>query len=515
MEPSAYADHPVSVELVETHVSWLFLTGARVYKVKKPVDFGFLDFTTLEKRQRFCEREVALNRRLSPDVYLGVVEIRRDGERFSVGGQGETVEYAVEMRQLRREQALRELLRRGQVTLGDIKRIATRVATFHRSAESSEETARLGGYGAVTQNVRENFEQTQAYVGRTIERGDYEELRAYSEAFLDTRRPEFLARERAGWVRNCHGDLHAAQVFLEDGIQIIDCIEFNERMRYSDVAADIAFLAMDLDFHGRRDLSGALVEAYQKALGDSGFLRFLDFFKVYRAYVRGKVEGFRLGQPGLTQSEEAAVRDVASRYFKLALSYLRPLPRPTLFVIMGLMGTGKTRLAQALSGRWRLEHISSDVVRKELAGIGATEHRYVPFGQGIYDAGATERTYGEMFRRAGETLKQGRSVVLDASFSKASHRREAAGVAAAAGAPVRFLLCTASDDVIRRRLDNRMSRPGVPSDGRWELYAEQKAAFAPPEGAHSVIDTSSEPHETLYQAMRACYTDNLREDVVA
>ncbi|MDP3063752.1 MAG: AAA family ATPase, partial [Chloroflexota bacterium] len=441
LDPASYPERPESVELIETHVSWLFLAGQRVYKVKKPVDFGFLDFTTLERRRHFCQEEVALNRRLSPDVYLGVDEIRERDGRLTIEGPGQTVEYAVVMRRLPRQQALSELLApgpdrglaRGEVSEDSVRRIAARIAQFHREAATSDEIARLGGYDAVAQNVRENFAQTEAYVGRTIERGDYDELRAYSEAFLEVRQPEFRAREREGWVRDCHGDLHTAQIFLDDGIHIIDCIEFNQRFRYSDVAADIAFLAMDLDRHGRQDLSAALVSAYRQALGDAGFLDFLDFFKVYRAYVRGKVEGFRLGQPpartggqpGLAEVEAKQAQHTAGGYFELARSYLCPLPRPTLFLTAGLMGAGKTRLAENLARRWGLEHISSDLVRKELAGIEESEHRYEPFNQGIYSQESTLKTYQEMFRRAAALLRQGRSVVLDASFSNAALRREA------------------------------------------------------------------------------------------
>jgi len=512
LDPASYPERPDSVELIETHVSWLFLAGQRVYKVKKPMDFGFLDFTTLERRRHFCNEEVALNRRLSPDVYLGVAEIREHGGRLAIEGPGQTVEYAVVMRRLPKERAMSALLARGEVSEDSVRRIAARIAAFHREAATSEEIARLGGYDAVAQNVRENFAQTAAYIGRTIERGDYDELRAYSEAFLDVRQPEFRSRERDGWVRDCHGDLHAAQIFLDDGIHIIDCIEFNQRFRYSDVAADIAFLAMDLDRHGRRDLSTVLVSAYRQAMGDDGFLAFLDFFKVYRAYVRGKVEGFRLAQPGLSEAEARQVQRTARGYFDLARSYLRPLPRPTLFLTAGLMGTGKTRLAEGLARRWGLVHISSDLVRKELAGISVAEHRYEPFNQGIYSQESTLETYREMFRRAEALLRQGRSVVLDASFSGSALRREALAIARDTGTASRLLLCAAPDAAVRPRLDRRLGRQGVASDGRWEIYAQQKASFEPLTEEHVAVDTSRTLHETLYQAMAGHYAENLRED---
>lgn len=510
----AFPDAPSSVELVETHISYIFLTGKYAYKVRKAVDFGFLDFSTLEKRLQDCHREVELNRRLSPEVYLGVVEVRREGDRYSVEGPGDTVEYAVRMRQLPGERAMSELLRRGEVTGDTVRRVARKIAAFHLKAEGGERIARLSGYPAVRQNIMENFSQTERYIGRTIPLEEYLELKAYSAAFLEARRPLLEERARQGWMRDCHGDLHSAQIFIEDGIHIIDCIEFNERFRYCDTAADIAFLAMDLDYHDRRDLSRALIEAYQEEMKDPGLAHLLDFYKVYRAYVRGKVAGFRLDTPDLAEKDREGVSEEAGRYFRLARSYLRPMSGPTLFVVMGLTGTGKTQLATSLARLWELTHISTDRVRKALAGVPATEHRYADYDSDIYSPGFTRETYREMHREAEGLLAQRKSVVLDGTYKDASFREEAFSVARRSGASVVPVLCVLPQRVARERLEGRMREPGAVSDGRWEVYLRQREEFEPLKEEHLVVDTSGTADESLFRALKKIYELGLKEEVI-
>ncbi len=290
------------VGLVETHISWLFFTGRFVYKVKKPVNFGFLDFTTLERRRFFCLEELRLNQRLSPDVYLGVVAIWEEGGRYAMQETGRIVEYAVKMRQLPADRWLSGLLKRGDATPALMRRIARRIAAFHAVAEVGEPARHVGGIDTVRFNTQENFSQTREQVGVTVAVEIQDRVQAYTEAFLDARSEVFARREREGRIRDCHGDLHADQICVEDGIAFIDCIEFNERFRYGDVAADIAFPAMDVDYYGRPDLSAELVREYVAASGDADALAVLDFYKCYRAFTRGKVRGFRLRQPGLTDA---------------------------------------------------------------------------------------------------------------------------------------------------------------------------------------------------------------------
>jgi aminoglycoside phosphotransferase family enzyme/predicted kinase len=513
LQPGAYpaGERPARVALVETHISWLFFTGRFVYKVKKPVDYGFLDFTTLEKRRFFCLQELRLNQRLSPDVYLGVVEISGEAGRCAVGGPGPAVEYAVKMRQLPADRWLSGLLTRGEASPALMRRIAQRIAAFHAAAGAAEPAGRVGGIDTVRVNTQENFAQTREYVGVTVTAEAYNRVQAYTEAFLDVRAARFARREHEGRIRDCHGDLHADQICAEDGIAFIDCIEFNERFRYSDVAADIAFPAMDVDYYARPDLSAELVREYVAASGDPGVLDVLDFYKCYRAFTRGKVRGFRLRQPGLAEAERRAVVDRASRYFDLASAYAR-LAGPLAVAISGLMGTGKTSLARTLAPRLGAEPLSSDVVRKELAGIGPDEPRREPWGEGIYGDAFHRRTYEVLHQRAAERLRGGKLVILDASYRDAAWRARAREMARAAGARFLLLETRCPEDIVRRRL---AARGAGPSDGRLELLEVQRERFEPPleipGEERIVVDTSGAPDEVVKAALGEVYRRLLAE----
>ena len=510
LDPEAYPEdeRPREVRLVETHISWLFLTGRFVYKVKKPVNFGFLDFTTLERRRHFCHEEVRLNRRLSPDVYLGVVEVvRRDG-RYALYGPGETVDYAVRMRQLPGDRWLSVLLDQGQAGEAEVRRVARLIARFHRSAETGPEITRTVALETVRFNAEENFRQTEKYIGRTLERPLYERIRAYTHAFLEVKEPLFRRREREGYIRDGHGDLHTAQINLEDGVAIIDCIEFNTRFRYQDISADLAFLAMDLDYHGRPDLERALVEEWVQGTGDRGALALLPYYKCYRAYVRGKVESFRLDEPGLPEAERTAITERARRYFALAGEYAR-LRGPALLITAGLMGTGKSTLARGLADALGASLLSSDVVRKELAGIPPEEHRYEPWGRGIYSPEFTERTYRELHRRAQDLLRRGGVVVLDASYRARAWRESARRVAEEAGASFWAVETTCPEGEVLRRLAGRLAGAPTASDGRPELLSAQRAHFEPLEEVPPVslirVDTSGPREASLAFALHELY----------
>ncbi len=321
LKPEIYPDHPRAVKFIETHISLLFLTGNYVYKVKKPVDFGFLDFTTLEKRKFFCEQEVKLNRRLSPTVYLGVVTIAKEGNRIVLDGKGELVEYAVKMRQIPEELLMDKLLEKKQVTPKMIEAISEKLVKFYFAAETNDLIKSFAKPERVKQDTDENFEQTRKYIGMTIPWEVYEEVKNRTDDFFRTKENIFHQRIAADRTRDCHGDLRLEHIFWEDEISIFDCIEFNERFRYTDVAADIAFLAMDLDYHGRQDLSAHLIDTFVGGSGDHGLMEVLDFYKCYRAYVRGKVESFRLDDPHIPEAEKKEALKRAQKYFDLAHRY--------------------------------------------------------------------------------------------------------------------------------------------------------------------------------------------------
>jgi len=321
LKSDAYPHKPRKIELVQTQMSFLFLTGDYVYKVKKPVDLGYLDYTTLEKRRFFCHQELELNRRLCPEVYLEVAPVVTSEGRIRIGGEGKTIEYAVKMRQLPREQMMDNLLALNRVTGDMVVNVAEKLAAFHDEATTSPEISVYGKLDAIATNTEENFSQTKKYVDVSIPSTRYDRIKAYTDSFTKSNGSLFQKRVQEGRIRDCHGDLHAAHICFGDGIYIYDCIEFNDRFRYGDVASEVAFLAMDVDRYQRADLSRAFVEAYVRLSHDEELLQILNFYKCYRAYVRGKVESFKLDDPYIPEEEKARNLAAASSYFELAESY--------------------------------------------------------------------------------------------------------------------------------------------------------------------------------------------------
>lgn len=483
LRPAFYPHNPQRVELVETHISWVFLTGQYAYKVKKPVDFGFLDFTTLERRRHFSEEEIRLNRRLSPEIYLGVLEIKERYGRFSLGGEGKVVEVAVWMKELPRRWRLDERLARGEVGVQDLEGVAEKLAAFFREARTD---ARIGSFGRpekVMVNIRENFEQTEPFIDRTISRDHYEALRDYSYGFLREREELFLKRVDGGFVREGHGDLHTENIYLGGGeIYVLDCIEFNERFRFGDTASDIAFLLMDLEAKGYTTEAWQFLNGYLQFSGDYGMIQLLRFYKIYRAYVRGKIASFELEAKG----REAAER--ARRYFELAWRYLTECRPGFVIATCGVMGSGKSTLAREVASGLGAVLIRSDAMRKHSLGIDPREHRYEPFGRGIYSPEATERTYRRMIEEAEGVLRAGYPVVLDASFAKETQRLLVRELASRLGVPHLFLWTVCLPEVIAERL---ASRSGDISDGRLELLDEHISSFEEPRGEDVLrVDTS-------------------------
>jgi aminoglycoside phosphotransferase family enzyme len=321
LNPEIYPDHPPVIRLIETHISLVFLTGKYVYKLKKPVDFGFLDFTSLEKRKFFCEQEVHLNRRLSSGIYLGVVGILEEGDQIRLEGKGKPVEYAVKMRQIPEERMMDRLLEKKQVTSRMIEAVSEKLVKFYLAAETSNLIRSFAKAERVKQDTDENFEQTERYINVTIPRKVYDEVKKKTNDFFRKNGEIFQQRIASDRIRDCHGDLRLEHIFWGDEISIFDCIEFNQRFRCTDVAADIAFLAMDLDYHGREDLGEHLIRAYVGESGDHEIMEVLDFYKCYRAYVRGKVESFRLDDPHIPEGEKKEALKRAQKYFGLASRY--------------------------------------------------------------------------------------------------------------------------------------------------------------------------------------------------
>jgi aminoglycoside phosphotransferase family enzyme len=324
MKPEAYDEESGSIELVQTHISFVFLTKRFVYKVKKAVNLGFLDFTTLEKRRFFCEKELELNKRLCKDMYLEVVPINKS-DAIKIRGAGKTVEYAVKMKRMPQEKMMSKLIEENKVDFRLVDRIAKIIAEFHSKAETSRRISEFGSLAVIETNWKENFAQTEEFVGKTISTEDFKLIRERVEDFMKRKVALFEKRMAKGRVRDCHGDIHSGNIFVTDGIYIFDAIEFNERFRYSDVAADVAFLAMDLDFKERTNLSNFFVEKYVEYSGDQELTKLLSFYKCYRAYVRGKVTSFKLKDPSVGSEDKNSAVKEAKAYFKLASTYAKIL----------------------------------------------------------------------------------------------------------------------------------------------------------------------------------------------
>ena len=510
LRPEAYPHPADDIRLHETHAAWVVLAGPYAYKVKKPVDLGFLDFSTVERRAAVCADEVRLNRRLCPDVYLGVVDlVQRDG-RYFVEGPGRPVEPAVRMRRLPESGMLPDLLATGRADARLVRRIARHLARFHAVAATGPGVDEHGSLATVRANWEENFAQSEPWVGDILARPVYDAIAAYVRGFLTEHGGLVEGRVARGRVREGHGDLHAASICVEGRrLYLFDCLEFSPRFRCADVAAEVAFLAMDLDHHGRADLSAASVDAYVRASGDAELLRLLDFYRCYRAYVRGKVQGLRLEELRAAADDRSAhaarAAAEARAYFDLAWAYAGGLARPASIVVMGLPASGKTTLARALAGRLGLVHVSSDLVRKELAGLGPTERRADPFGQGLYDPAATRRTYAALRRRAARWLRRGRSVVLDATFGRAAERAAVRRLASRAGARLVVLACEADDATLRERLAARAAEGGSASDARLEIWPALRAAFSRPAELPEAIalDATAPPDVLVERAIAA------------
>lgn len=466
--PAAYPQPVERVEVRQTHISVVFLAGPYVYKLKKPVQLDFLDFSTLEKRLHFCREEVRLNQRLVPDVYLGVVPVVQTvaGPRFE--GAGEVVEWAVKMRRLPEDATMQERLRRGEVGIELIESLAGKIASFHRAAETNDRIASFGRFDAVARIVRDVHTPSASQVGSTISSTVFERIQRRTETILARLRPLMEQRAGRGVPRDTHGDLHLDHIYYfpdkepPADLVIIDCIEFNERFRFIDPVADMAFVVMDLLFHGRRDLARAFTDAYFRAAEDEEGRALLPLYTAYRAMVRATVEGLLVEEKEVPKDEREAARQKVRAYWLLALGELEEAGRkPCLVLVAGLPGSGKTTLAQALARSADFCVIRSDVVRKELWAKARSA------SEAIYTPEWNERTYAECLRRAEQLLFEGKRVVVDATFRHENQRRTFLEAAIRCGVPAILLLCRAGPAAVRGRLAQRQQDA---SDADWSVY---------------------------------------------
>lgn len=489
MAPNWQADD-LPVELVHTHISVVLLGRRHVLKLKKPVDFGFLDYTTVENRRSACEAEVRLNRRLCPNTYLAVQPISIVSGQPRLSDAGPIIDYGVLMQRLPGDRMLDHLIARDEATEVMIDRVAERLCAFHDAADRSREIDRYGSLELIRQNWDENFEQMAPYVGRTIPQRAFETIRNWVDRWQREHQPLLRSRVEAGRIRDGHGDVRSESICVTNGICIFDCIEFNDRFRYGDVASEVAFLAMDLDARGRPDLGYYFAERCEKRSGDREMFELLPFYRCYRACVRGKVLSFRLDEADFSEVQKSAARSRARHYFNLARRYASRLQNPTVIVVSGLSGTGKTTLARSVAGELGLRVVSADAVRKSLFESGSRNWGY---GQGPYSSEANRLTYERLIEMGRDLIRSGEGVVLDATFRRKAVRDSTREIAISETAEYRLIECRLPATAVRSRLERRAERGETLSDATWETYLLQRREFDSidrSEVGHLALDTS-------------------------
>jgi len=501
--------HPVStIQVEETHISTVFLTGDFVYKVKKPVDFGFLDYTTVEKRLQYCKQEVLLNSRLSENVYLGVVSITEEPTGYTLNGSGKPVEYAVKMRQLPKERTMLQLLRRGEFSLNMLRDLVEILVRFYEKTEKGPEIDAMGSRELIWVNIEEDFVQTNPFVSTVLDKAQFSDLHRRVRTFLNSQAELFDRRIKSGCIRDCHGDLRLGHIYFMDSISIIDCIEFNERFRYGDLASDLAFLAMDLDYNGFADIGHKLLAEYSRSADDPEIFLLADFYKCYRAHVRCKVECLRYGAGDLPGREEHMAKERAMSYFDLAWRYADNFSRRTIWIVCGLSGSGKSTIAAELGKLMNLKCYRSDVIRKRLFGLSPEEQVVAPFGESIYTPAASDKTYEQMLLEARKEMSRGRSVILDGTFGRLQHRVLARRLAEQMEANVIFVECRCRQSLLRQRLSARQEQKSI-SDARLQHLAAQSLAFEPLDelwdSLHLPINTEQPLNQCVHEILSKGY----------
>jgi uncharacterized protein len=487
---AAYPGVVTRIELLETHISWVFLAGEGAYKVKKPVDLGFVDFSTLERRRQFCEEELRLNRRLAPNLYLDVLPITGSPEAPRIGGEGTAIEYCVHMRRFEQEKLLSRLVAAGELLPRQIDALARQVAEFHAGIPIAKPASWFGTPEAVAEPIRANF----THLDR-VEEGEVKELverlRGWCERELAAREDDLLARKRNGFIRECHGDMHLGNMILADGsITIFDCIEFNPDLRWIDVASEVAFGTMDLEDRGRPDLARRFLNGYLEWSGDYAGLAVFPLYMVYRALVRAKVAALRRRQ---LQSDRGGVsRGESERLARELANYLGLAERsthgrgPFLAVTHGLSGSGKTSGSQAVIERFGAVRVRSDIERKRLAGLPPLAPTGSGVGSGLYSADSSRRTFDRLAVLASSIVAAGFPVIVDATFLRRAEREQFQALADRLRVPFVILDFPTDEATCRERIG---------------LRAKQGADAS--EATEAVLDHQVRIHEALDEVERA------------
>jgi aminoglycoside phosphotransferase family enzyme/adenylate kinase family enzyme len=504
--PGCYP-HPVAgVRVIETHISWVMLTGQYAYKIKKPVNLGFADFTTLGLRRHYCEEELRLNRRLAPELYLEVISVRGDARSPRIGGEGPVLDFAVKMREFPQEALASRALAAGTFGAAETDALAAVVAEFHAAAPRAPAGGRLGTPDAVLSPALQNFEQMLPLVGTAPDDGALRALRQWTEREHAARRGAVEARKSGGFVRECHGDLHLGNIALLEGRPVpFDCIEFNEALRWVDVMSEAAFLAMDLEDRGRRDLAWRFLNRYLEITGDYAGIEVLRLYLAYRALVRAKIHLMRSRQARLRRPEKLRLVQAFHGYLQLAGRYSAPR-KAALIIAHGLSGSGKTSATQLLIEELGAVRLRSDIERKRLHGIAPLATSGSAPGDGIYSAAATAVTYRRLGQLAQSALGCGFPVVVDAAFLRRAEREAFRSIAEKAGVPFRILDFHVPLDVLRHRVEARRVRGDDASEAGLAVLERQIATrepLTPAETASAlIVDSERLAERNPWQALR-------------
>ncbi|MEB3226643.1 MAG: AAA family ATPase [Synechococcus sp.] len=440
-----------AIALVQTHVSYVFLTGDYAYKLKKAVDFGFLNFSTLEKRKHFCEVELELNQALTEALYLEVLPITYDGQTYGFNGAGEVVEYAVKMRQFPQETLLSEMFAAGTLTETHMEQLGRAVADFHGQATTNDYILSFGEIPKIRQAIDENYAQTAQYIGTVQTQARFEQTKDFTDNFFGSREEIFAQRRQERKIKECHGDLHLRNICLwHDQMQLFDRIEFNEPFRFVDTMYDVAFTVMDLDARGAQTLGNAFLNTYVERTGDWEGLQVLPLYLSRQAYVRAKVTSFLLDDQAIAPEAKAEAAQTATAYYELAWQYTQR-SQGKVVIMCGLSGSGKSTVARSYARRENGIQIRSDAVRKHLGNIllDATGD------DSLYSPGMTEKTYGRLQELGLLLAKQGFTVILDAKYDTVVQRKNVINSCAAQGIPYEIFHCQAPLPVLAQRITSR------------------------------------------------------------
>lgn len=452
-------DHPVDeIQLIETHISYVLLTGRFAYKIKKALNLGFLDFSTLDRRRRCCEEELRLNRRTAPEIYLDVVPVAGTPQQPRMAGTGTAMEYAVKMRQFPQQAVAIHLMKRGKLTAEHMDGIAATLAAFHGSVAVAGADASWGAPQQVRRQVLDNFDAIAPTLTNDEDTHCLAALRRWSEQAFSALTPALAARKADGFIRECHGDMHLGNLaVLDDHIAAFDCIEFNPDLRWIDVISEAAFLVMDLEDHGRTDFAWRFLNTYLEHTGDYGGMAVMACYKAYRAMVRAKVSRIRLCQSGIGDTERADLEQEYQGYIRLAEGCTKPNPI-RLIITHGLSGSGKTTVARELAAQLGAAHIRSDIERKRLYGLAPTQHSGSGIDEGLYSREAGELTYARLAELAADLLGSGYTVIVDAAFLHGAQRARFQTLAEERGVPWIILDVHAPEQQLRTRITRRLAR---------------------------------------------------------